>query len=308
MIEHRQLRHVLALADHCNFRRAAEAAHITQPALTKSIHGLEEWLGVRLFDRYPRAVVPTAFGKVVIQRARTVVSEFEGIKREIDLIGGLDIGELSVGAEAVFAENLLGPGISRIIECHPGLQLRVKIDNFRQLSAALNAKDIDLCVADIAEIGSHDQFEVIPLNPQRIVHFCRPEHPLLDRPQVSMQDFLSYPVATPNIPAMAMNKCVYKNKVNGSNSKNVKNERNPITIECENYPMLKKIVQTSHCVSSAPMAVIADELQAGALAELTVEEFEFYSQAGVVHLRNHTLSPAAEALIRELASVAQALV
>ena len=68
----RRLRHALALAEYRNFARAADALHITQPALSRSIQSLEDGLGVRLFDRSPRDVQPTAFGELVcVMRAES---------------------------------------------------------------------------------------------------------------------------------------------------------------------------------------------------------------------------------------------
>jgi len=58
-IDTRLIRHVLALARHRNFARAAEQLHLSQPALSRSISRLEETLGVALFDRTRKGVIPT---------------------------------------------------------------------------------------------------------------------------------------------------------------------------------------------------------------------------------------------------------
>ena len=58
MIETRHLRHLLALAEHRNYARAADALHLTQPALTRSIQALEASLDAQLFDRGRGEVTP----------------------------------------------------------------------------------------------------------------------------------------------------------------------------------------------------------------------------------------------------------
>ncbi len=67
-IDIRLIRHVLMLARHRNFARAAEQLHLSQPALSRSIARLEETLGVALFDRTRDGVIPTDYGRIVIER------------------------------------------------------------------------------------------------------------------------------------------------------------------------------------------------------------------------------------------------
>ena len=92
MFDLRRLRHALALAEHRNFARAAAALHITQPALSRSIQALEDGLGVRLFDRSPRDVDPTAFGELVLRHARSLELSARDLDRELQLAKGLEIG------------------------------------------------------------------------------------------------------------------------------------------------------------------------------------------------------------------------
>ena len=66
----RQLRHVLALCEHRNFRRAAEALHLTQSALSVSIRRLEEDYGVPRFVRGRSGVTATEFGVILARMAR----------------------------------------------------------------------------------------------------------------------------------------------------------------------------------------------------------------------------------------------
>ena len=74
MAEISQLQHLLAVVEHGGFRRAAEAVHLTQPALTKSVQNLEESFGTPLLERRARPIVPTPFGEIVIAGARRIPS------------------------------------------------------------------------------------------------------------------------------------------------------------------------------------------------------------------------------------------
>ena len=65
-----QLRHLISLAESGSFSKSAQALHLTQPALSRSIRALEDELGMPLFDRVGRRNELTAFGREVLDRAR----------------------------------------------------------------------------------------------------------------------------------------------------------------------------------------------------------------------------------------------
>ena len=78
-----QLKRFLVAAEAGNLRRAAALLHVSQPALTQSIKGLEAMLGVELFERSARGVALTPFGKALVPRARMMLNERERIAREV---------------------------------------------------------------------------------------------------------------------------------------------------------------------------------------------------------------------------------
>ncbi len=91
-IELRLIRYAVALGEHGNYARAAEALKITQPSLSRSIASLEAELGVPLFDRGPKGAVPTAFGRVLIDCGDDVMQREAHLRREIALLAGLEQG------------------------------------------------------------------------------------------------------------------------------------------------------------------------------------------------------------------------
>lgn len=70
-----QLRHFLSVAETGSFTRSAKALSITQPALSRSIHALEEVLGRALFDRVGRRSELSHFGREMLERARHLVGD-----------------------------------------------------------------------------------------------------------------------------------------------------------------------------------------------------------------------------------------
>lgn len=85
MISLRQLQHLLAVAEHRNFGRAADALHITQPALSRSIQVIEAIVGASLFDRSRAGIEPTDIGRLLIRHADLLNASARDLDREIRL-------------------------------------------------------------------------------------------------------------------------------------------------------------------------------------------------------------------------------
>ena len=75
-----ELRFIVAVAQERNFRRAAEKAFISQPALSLAIQKLEEELGLKIFERGKNDVTPTPVGTAIVEQAQRVLEEAERIR------------------------------------------------------------------------------------------------------------------------------------------------------------------------------------------------------------------------------------
>ena len=104
----RLLECALALDKHRHFLGAAEHLRISQPTLTRSIQELERQFGAKLFDRSRRGAEPTPFGAIVLGSARRVALDISEAKREIALLKGLNLGELTIGVGTHCCADIFG--------------------------------------------------------------------------------------------------------------------------------------------------------------------------------------------------------
>ncbi|EPF67543.1 transcriptional regulator CynR [Pseudomonas syringae] len=148
----RHIRYLLAVADHSNFTRAAEALHVSQPALSQQIRQLESSLGVQLFDRTRRSVVPTDAGRVYLDHARRCLLELEAGKRALDDVSDLSRGQLRLGVTPTFSEYLIAPLIDRFSALYPGVAIILTELPLEQITEALISDALDLA---IGFAGSH---------------------------------------------------------------------------------------------------------------------------------------------------------
>jgi DNA-binding transcriptional LysR family regulator len=230
----------------------------------------------------------------VIDRAKQIVFGMAELKRSVDLLRGLQIGTLKVGVGPAMAESYVTEAVARVAEQHPRTQLRVRIDDWRQLSEWLLAGQIDLVVADIAEADGDERLECMPLPKEELVWFCRAGHPLAGRSRIARSDLLEFPLATPRMPRWAVDWFAEA----GSHGHLLP------SIQCENYSFLKRIVRSSSSISAAQPATIRAELEEKRVVVLPVDAPKLTTHAGIMRLRGRTSSPLALELIHMIQSMA----
>ncbi|GAA3725024.1 DNA-binding transcriptional LysR family regulator [Spinactinospora alkalitolerans] len=122
----RQLEYFLAIVDHNGFSRAADRLHVAQPSLSQAIQTLERDLGVPLFHRLGRRVVPTEAGEALIEPARQVLRDLETTRATVESIKGARSGRVDIAAMPSQAVEPLTTMITRFTERYPGIVVRVR--------------------------------------------------------------------------------------------------------------------------------------------------------------------------------------
>jgi DNA-binding transcriptional LysR family regulator len=293
----RQLRHVLALAEFRNYLRAAEALHISQSALSRSIQSLESTLGVTLFDRNKRKVEPTEFGRLLIEHARTLDLAARDLERDLALARGLDTGELRIGAGPYGGATLVGKAVGRLCAKHPNLRTTVVIGPWEEIPDRLRAREIDLMVADFRAIRGKDEFELTELASHPAVVVCRPGHPLLSEEWPGIEALFRYPLVGPRMPPEVVDAVL---QFAPADARAALLRRGYLAVTCDSMPVLKTVVQNSDAVCLATVFMVADELRSGALVALPTVDFGRRGAFGVAWLRGRTLSQPARAFLELL--------
>jgi DNA-binding transcriptional LysR family regulator len=121
----RQLRAFLTLADSASFTRAAAACHLSQPAFSALIRGLEEQVGLRLFDRSTRHVVLTPEGAALRPRAQRLLEEFESALEGLRELAARERGRVAVALLPSLAAGWLPQVLAGFRAKWPGITLSV---------------------------------------------------------------------------------------------------------------------------------------------------------------------------------------
>lgn len=296
-IELRHLRHALSLAEHGNFARAAEALHLSQPALTRSLQALEAQVGEQLFDRSHREVTPTTMGELLLQHARQLLLHAQDLQRDLQLARGLEQGELRVGVGPFAGAALVAPVLAILNRAYPGVHLEVVLAPWQELPARLQRREIDLLVADLHEIEDDPGYVVQALGEHHTLPMCRAGHPLLEQAAPSLEALLQYPLAGPNLPE-AIREELLKRLPNAL--QNTWRAQWKLAITCDSSAMLKQLLQGCEALAMLPWFMVEDELRRGDLQALHSLDLGVRGRFGIARLHGRRLSLAAQCFIEVL--------
>ncbi|AKU24131.1 LysR family transcriptional regulator [Massilia sp. NR 4-1] len=125
-IELRQLRYFLTVAEELHFGRAAKRLHMTQPPLSQAIQGLEELLGVRLFERNRRGVALTPAGDALLAEARRLLDQALELPAIVQRAAAGEAGRLSLAFVSSADYSVLPPFLRAYRSAYPQVQIRLQ--------------------------------------------------------------------------------------------------------------------------------------------------------------------------------------
>ena len=173
----RQLRYLLALAEHLNFTRAAEASFVSQSTLSTGLKELESTLGVQLVERDKQTVALTAVGQEVVARARQVLAAAEDLSDFASDASRPMQGQLRLGVIPTIAPFVLPTVMPALREKFPQLQLALREDLTAHLLERLRNRQLDFAL--IALPYDTDDLRVLPLYKDRFWLVGREKDPAI---------------------------------------------------------------------------------------------------------------------------------
>jgi DNA-binding transcriptional LysR family regulator len=183
----RHLRAAVAVAQHRSFRRAAEALHLSQPALSLAISELEEALGMRLFDRTSRSVSATELGASFVEGAARVLGDFGQLVQEFGDIAKSKRGRVIVSCVSSIAGRVLPVALRRCAERHPQVDVTVRDEVAQEVLSAVRNRTADFALT-IAPADPGDDMLFEPLHEDRFYLVCPKDHRLANRRRVTWRE------------------------------------------------------------------------------------------------------------------------
>lgn len=185
----RQLRYFVAVAEELHFSRAAARLHLAQSALSAQVRSLEQEVGAELFTRTSRRVALTPVGEALLVDARRLLADADAALGHARLLARSKQRRLIVGCLGPATAELLAPGIVEFAARHPDVSVDVLAFDFAELLPCLRDGRADVAFA----YGPHSRDEltglaVVPLAEEPRIVALAESHPLARRDTLAPAD------------------------------------------------------------------------------------------------------------------------
>lgn len=199
MLSHRlqeaSLRYFLEVVRCGSLTEAAVRLNVTASAISRQVAMLEGLLGVPLFDRRPRGMVPSAAGELLAAHARRGALEADRVVSDIQGLQGLRRGRVRIASSAGFAIEFLPRAIAEFRVHYPGIQFHLRVASPVDVTSAVlhGDADIGLTYSRTAEQGIRIEHR----QPASVLAIMRPDHALARLRSVTLAQMRAFPIALP---------------------------------------------------------------------------------------------------------------
>jgi len=190
----RRLQVFYSVARHLSFTKAAEALHMTQPAVTFQVRQLEEQFNTRLFDRTHNRINLTEAGDRVYHYAKQIFELYSRMEGEVRELTGEVSGVVILGASTTVAEYMLPSLLGAFKRKFPDVVIRLRVSNTDGIVTMVEENEIDLGVVEAPVSNKSLVVEICRVD--TLVAVLPPEHELAGRASLPVADVLKYPFIT----------------------------------------------------------------------------------------------------------------
>ena len=277
--------------------KAAQRLRTSQPAISRSIAGLEHAFGVRLLERSAHGVEPTEHGRALLDGAGAVFDELLQAVKKIEFLSNPTSGEVRVGSTVFTAASFVSAVIDRLSRRYPDLSFHLVTASWEELHRELRERKVDFLVTRRFGADKHDLFDFEFLFDESFVVAAGARSPLARRRKIALRDLVSESWVLPPpesvISSIAMQAFA---------EKGLEYPRAAVLTLTPEVRM--SLVATGRFITIFPASMVRFSARGSEIKVLPVTLGTARVPTGIVTLRNRSLSPVAKLFIassRELA-------
>ncbi|OTG85607.1 LysR family transcriptional regulator [Acinetobacter sp. ANC 4558] len=175
---------------------AADQLFITQPAVTKRIHSLEDYFGVKLFESAGRGVQATHAAHSLLPKVKNWLNELGDIHHTLSHEQDQVQGRLKIGTSHHIGLHHLPNHLKNYVQCFPNVKLDVHFVDSEQAHEQVLAGDLELAFLTLPPQGD-ERLSYVTIWNDPLVFIAAPFHPLAQRKNLTLEDLIEYPSLLP---------------------------------------------------------------------------------------------------------------
>lgn len=280
----RQFRIFEAVARNLSFSRAAEELHLSQPAVSMQVRGIEVILGMPLTEQIGKKIFLTDAGREVLHASQAITARLDDLQHNLDQLQGLDQGRLNLAVTSTVnavATNIL----VRFRAQYPGIAIHLDVSNRAEVLEMLVGNRIDLAI--MGQVPDGLELDATRFMDNPLVVIAPPDHPLARKKTVTVKQIAAEPFVVREAGSgtrAAMERFFAARGLDLRTS-----------MEMSSNEAIRQAVQAGLGLGILSLQTLELELALKRLAVLKVEGFPIMRHWYVVHRADKRLSPASRA-------------
>ncbi len=270
------------LAETESFTKAAQINDVTQSAVSQQISSLEKQFKALLIERSKKKFRLTREGQVLYDYSKQIIQTYDSLRHKVQEIKDIVSGSIRVTTIYSIGLHDLPPYIKKFLKAHPTVNISVEYRRASQVYEDVLGNITDLGL--VAYPNKDHRLEMTPLRKDLLVLICHPGHPFAKHKTVKLaelqnQKFIGF---EPDIPTRkAIDKILKDREVSVNH-----------VMEFDNIETVKRAVEIDAGISIVPQGTVVQEVAKHTLAQVEIDDADFFRPLAAVYKKNKVLSPA----------------
>ncbi|AYW46563.1 LysR family transcriptional regulator [Tetragenococcus koreensis] len=284
----RHLRIFKTVCEEESITKAAEKLFMTQPAVSKAIHELEDTLNISLFDRISRKIYLNETGKLFLPKVITLLDLYDNLEQDVQALE--TAATINIGSSITIANFILPQAIVVFERTHQKTPTKVIVANAKKIEEMVYNNELDLGLVE--GVISNDELVNIPFSSYQLAVICSPEHPFAFKEMIDINH-------------LTQERLLLREK--GSAIRDVFDSAlllHNLRVSPEwtsiNSQALIRAVKQNIGISVLPKILIEEEIAKGELVEIKVNHFELLNVNHIIFHKDKFQTNSFKALIESI--------
>lgn len=269
------------VAKRLSFTKAATALFITQPAVTRHIHELEQQYNNKLFERRGNKIQLTAAGEVLLAHTESLFAIYRNIDFDMNALVHKKEGLLELGASTTIAHYIVAPLLAGFRKKFGEIRLNLINGNTEQIEKALIEKAIVLGIVEGK--SKHQEISYTDFIQDEIVLVCRKDHPLARKAELSPEALKSHSFVIREQGSGTLEVIDHALKGLGMKMSDLQ-----VEIQLGSTESIKSYLLHSSCLAFLSIHALTKELQDGSLRVIDIAGLNIERKFYFIHLQGKT--------------------